>query len=72
MPVVSVHPELLLALDREWRGAREIHARLGMWAQTSVRHMLHRMKDENLIEAKQVRLTNGNDQWLFRAKERTA
>lgn len=34
------HPEVLQALDGEWRTSRQVHARLGMWTPTTVRNML--------------------------------
>jgi len=68
MPVMAFHPEILIALDDEWRTAREIHARLGMWAPRSVRHMLMEMAQSGMIDAEMRARPRDVSVWHFRTR----
>ncbi|MDE2101671.1 MAG: hypothetical protein KGL39_30775 [Patescibacteria group bacterium] len=62
-----LHPEIISALDGEWRTAREVHARLGVWAQTSVRNMLRDLARAEIIETTTTTTPSGFV-WLYRTK----
>ena len=49
---MTCRDDAIKAVDDQWRGTSEIHARIGRWSLSAVRHALICMASEHLVESR--------------------
>ena len=49
---MTCRDDAIKAVDAEWRGAREIHERVGKWSASAVRHALVKLSSEHLVDVR--------------------
>lgn len=52
--------DVLEAVTPEWTTAREVHARLGQWAPTTVKNVLNRLVAERRLDSRIVQIRGNN------------
>jgi len=62
--------DAIKAVDHQWRGAMEIHKRVGCWSHSGIRSALFILASEYRIEAREVPGRGGHAKLEYRLSEK--
>lgn len=58
---MTVKDDAIKVVDQYWRSAVDIHARVGCWSGTGVRHALNQLASEHLVEMRAIPIQRGGN-----------
>lgn len=56
---MTLRDDTMKAVDQYWRGAAEIHDRVGCWSKTGIRHCLVLLSSQQKIEVRSIPIVRG-------------